>query len=94
MNGLEVGQKVFVHTPDETFFDSGRILDIKQIESGSDTVDQIAIRSDALDGEEVIFRFSDEVAGWVRLFEDPLGNPGSLVYSQRESTYKIFGVED
>lgn len=94
METLEIGQKVFVHTSDETFFDSGRILNIKQVERGSDAVDQIAIRSDALDGEEVIFRFLDEVDGWVRFFQDPLENPGSLVYSQRESTYKIFGVED
>ncbi|MFA6077499.1 MAG: hypothetical protein WC724_00595 [Candidatus Paceibacterota bacterium] len=94
MSSLEIGQKVFVHTPDETFFDSGRILDIKQVESGPDAFNQIAIKSDALDGEEVIFRFLDEVDGWVRFFQDPLENPGSLVYSQRESTYKIFGVED
>lgn len=94
MKSLEIGQKVFVHTPDETLFDSGRILDIKQVKNGPDILDQITIRSDTLDGEEVVFLFSDEVDGWVRLFQDPLGNPGSLYYSQRESTYKIFGVED
>lgn len=94
MENLEIGQKVFVHTPDETFFDSGRVLDITQVESGLGTLDQITVRSDALDGEEVIFRFFDEVDGWVRHFQNPLGNPGSLVYSQRESTYEIFGVDD
>jgi hypothetical protein len=94
MNKLEIGQKVFISTPDEMFFDSGRILDIAQAEKGEDTINQIAVRSDSLDGEGVIFCFFPEMGRWIHFFQDPLEDPGSLVFNQREPTYEIFGAED
>ncbi len=94
MSTLEIGQKVLIHDTDEAFFDAGRILDIKHDEDKPGTLKQIAVRSDFLDGEEVIFRFSSEANKWVRFFQDPLSNSGDLVLSQHESPYTIIGVED
>ena len=93
MSALEIGQKVLIHDTDEAFFDAGRILDIKHDEHKPDTPKQIAVRSDFLDGEEVIFRFSHGTDKWVRVFQNPLGNPGDLVLSQHEPPYIIIGVE-
>lgn len=94
METLEIGQKVFVHTPDETFFDSGRILAVKHEGFEPDVLDQISVRSDAQDGKEVIFRFIPETDMWVHFFQDPLGDVGFLVFDEHEPAYKIFGVED
>ena len=93
MNGLEVGQKVLIHDINEAFFDAGRVTAVQHEGFEPDVLDQISVRSDFLDGEEVVFRFSPETDRWVRVFQDPLGDPGFLVFDQHEPPYMIIGVE-
>jgi len=94
MNALKVGQRVLIITDgDEAFFDSGRVTTVQHEGFEPDVLDQIKIKSDFLDEEEVVFRFSQETDRWVRFFQDPLGDPGFLVFDQHEPPYSIIGME-
>lgn len=87
---FRVGQRVVV-VLNAKLYDQGRVTRVGRRYVEPTPKDEIAISSDALEGDQQSFRFSEEEKGWKHLFQDPFSD--ALCYSTREPTYQIEGLD-
>ena len=90
MTDFRVGQRVVV-VLDSKLYDQGRITRVGRRYMEPTLKDEIVISSNALEGNQQAFRFSEAEKGWKHLFQDPFSY--ALCYSTREPVYQIEGLD-
>ena len=87
MEKLRYGQRIII-VVNSKLHDTG-IITHTEIK---DDAPMIHVRSDALKGEVVAFRFREEDEGWRHSFPDPFHGPGNPRYNERSFVYQIEAI--